>query len=308
MLEGRVGSIETQLQAFQQTTTDTRQQASHSNSSSAPNTSSTVSSTPPPLFHPPLASVASSALSTSADGFSQLLLLPDLDSILPFVERFFKHTNSLIPLFDKSEFLCWLMDWFSPLTAAGSYSPRYDLGADRSAPRNAVFAAINVVLALSCRIVQEPSQDIDLTADDPLAEQYKRNVEQMIPAMVSGAESLVALQALLGMLLLYIGSRDDQPATVLIGSAVQLCNRLRLNSRDENARYSASARLQRERVFWITYILDKVSPLPYLTCPFPFHCLSLPHQLASIRTFNRKLMLFYPGHQPTISHAVAHCG
>ncbi|KAM0541887.1 hypothetical protein ACHAPJ_013033 [Fusarium lateritium] len=67
--------------------------------------------------------------------------------------------------------------------------------------------------------------------------------------------------------MLHIGCKDAKPATILIGSAVQLCYRLFLNDREENSKFPPEIKWQRERVCWVTYVLDKDIALRYHTAP-----------------------------------------
>ncbi|KAI0893462.1 fungal-specific transcription factor domain-containing protein [Annulohypoxylon nitens] len=193
-------------------------------------------------------------------GISPPLILPPLDDILPSVERYFEHTNSFIPLFDKSDFNRILMDWYHPSSNSG-----HDHLKTHS--RQTVFAAINVVVALSFRVPSSLSQDLSLGEEHPMVELCMRNTERVVMDLINSAEDLVILQVLLGMMVLYLGSRNSQLVTTLVGSAVQLCHRLRLYSSEENADFQPLVKIKRERLFWITYILDKEVSMRYHTPP-----------------------------------------
>lgn len=201
------------------------------------------------------ASTSKQALTANQSlGISSPLILPPLDDILPSVERYFEHSNSFIPLFDKSDLNRILMDWYHPLSNSG-----HDYLKTHS--RQTVFAAINVVVALSFRVPSSLSQDLSLGEEHPMAELCMRNAERVVMDLMNSTEDLVILQVLLGLMILYLGSRNSQSVTTLVGSAVQLCHRLRLYSSEENADFQPLVRIKRERLFWITYILDKVCPL-----------------------------------------------
>ncbi|KAH6888512.1 fungal-specific transcription factor domain-containing protein [Thelonectria olida] len=197
-------------------------------------------------------------------GIDPPLTLPPLDDIIPTVERYFEQVNPFIPLFDETSFFRILMEWY-PALPSGVARPSPN--GNKTGSRRAIFAAINVVLALSYRMPHAPPQKTTLTSEDPRVEICMQNIEHAINHLISGEEELLSLQVLLGLILLRIGCKDPQPATILIGSAVQLCCRLFLNDREENAKHSAESRLQRERVFWVTYILDKDISLRYHTAP-----------------------------------------
>ncbi|KAJ3542131.1 hypothetical protein NM208_g4266 [Fusarium decemcellulare] len=185
------------------------------------------------------------------------MTLPALDEIMPRVELFFQQINPFVPLFDEKSFFRILMDWYT--------APAHDR--NQTGSQRAVFAAINVVLALAHRIPQTAPQETTFTKDDPEVDRCMRNIELVINHLMSGSEELLSLQVLLGLILLRIGCNDPQPATVLIGSAVQLCCRLFLNDREENAKHTAELKFQRERVFWITYVLDRDISMRYHTSP-----------------------------------------
>ncbi|KAH8680786.1 fungal-specific transcription factor domain-containing protein [Xylariales sp. PMI_506] len=188
--------------------------------------------------------------------------LPPLKEILPLVDRYFFHVNPMLPIFEKTDFYRILMEWYSPSNANNVNSAR-----DTTKPevRRTIFAAINVVLALSCRSAHNPPEDYDLALDDPVAEACIRNVEGIMMELVLRPQDVLTIQVLLGMMLLYLGSKDEQPATTLIGVVVHHCHQLFLGSRVENMKLLPELRRQRERLFWLTYILDKDISMRYHT-------------------------------------------
>lgn len=192
---------------------------------------------------------------TGTDSPTTLPMLPSLDEIIPTVEQFFEQINPFIPLFDKACYFRMLMDWYTALPSG--VAPSCPNGNKTGSPR-AIFAAINVVLALSPQMPHASQQETPLTREDPKVEKCMRNIEHVLSHLISGDEELLNLQVLLGLILLRLGCKDPQPATILIGSAVQLCQRLFLSDPGENEKHPTESRLQRERVFWVTYVLDKV--------------------------------------------------
>lgn len=175
--------------------------------------------------------------------------------------------NSQVPLFDKDDFSKMLLAWLSPSLFSSSLNPNLDVSSPDS--RKAITAAINVVLALSYRIPQPlAANNGNISDENPLSRKSLDDAETALPSLVSGNESFMSLQVLLGIILVHLQSADQQPATILIGSAVQLCHRLRLACREENAKFPPTVKLLRERLFWITYILDKVCNSAR-ACPSP---------------------------------------
>ncbi|KAF4467260.1 fungal specific transcription factor [Fusarium albosuccineum] len=161
-------------------------------------------------------SIHRSDMKLDVDSF---MTLPALDEIMPRVELFFQQINPFVPLFDEKSFFRILMDWYT--------APAHDR--NQTGSQRAVFAAINVVLALAHRMPQTAPQETTFTKDDPER---------------GAAESAASHR-----------------------SAVQLCCRLFLNDREENAKHTVELKFQRERVFWITYVLDRDISMRYHTSP-----------------------------------------
>ncbi|KAL6359948.1 hypothetical protein LRP88_05644 [Fusarium phalaenopsidis] len=163
------------------------------------------------------------------------LELPPLVGILPALDNFFTNYNRVVPLFDRATFMHMVIDWYSP-----------------SSKRTRVpWAAINIALAISCRVID------DLSIDDPRLAQYISNVQSVTTELMAWSEDLLGLQVLLGMVILFQGTTNPQLAIVLIGSAIRLAQSMGLPSRNIDSSPSSEALLHRHRVFWIAYILDK---------------------------------------------------
>ncbi|KAK3375519.1 fungal-specific transcription factor domain-containing protein [Lasiosphaeria ovina] len=167
--------------------------------------------------------------------------LPPLEELQPIVDSYFAYFNHAIPIFSQPEFARLLAGWYS----APSRRSR------------AAWAAINIVLALSSSIPLVPRQQVYYD-DDPKTVYYMSNAQSVLAELVTRDEDLLGLQVLLGLVFLLQGSKDPRSASVLIGAAVRLTHRLRLQSRDNiEENYTAEEGLHRCRVFWIAYLLDK---------------------------------------------------
>jgi len=171
------------------------------------------------------------------------LQLAPLHEVLPVVEKYFDHYNTYMPLFDKTDFIQMTIDWYSA-HARQSLVP---------------WAAINVVLAITYRVVD------GLPIDDPGLAQCIRNVQSVTTDLMSWSSDLLGLQVLLGMVILFQGTTNPQLAIVLIGSAIRLAQSSGLPSTKSSD--DTPAQLQRSRIFWIAYILDKVY-MPSSVFPF----------------------------------------
>jgi hypothetical protein len=178
------------------------------------------------------------------------LKLPPGNEILPIVNRYFTHINTLIPLFSQPAFMRMLLEWYS----------------NPASRERAAWACINIVLALGSRYPAVPGQDVGLSRHEPGFVRYMSNAQSALAELVMRDEDLLGLQVLLGLVTLYQAENDSRPAVVLIGAAVRLTHRLRLQSKlDIEALYPPKEGLHRSRLFWITYMLDKEISLRHFT-------------------------------------------
>ncbi|KAM6483594.1 hypothetical protein HDV62DRAFT_358932 [Trichoderma sp. SZMC 28011] len=162
--------------------------------------------------------------------------LPPLPDILPIVDGYFLSTNRLLPLFDQTNFMQMLRCWYSTLDNRDS----------------ATWAAINVVLALG--LLLQPH--IDAGGGLTVATLVK-NAQSVLDEIVTREEDILSAQIVLGLCILFQESPDPQPASVLVATAVTLVHRLRLYSRSGQENLSQADARQRDRLFWIAYVLDK---------------------------------------------------
>ncbi|KAF4980496.1 hypothetical protein FZEAL_3507 [Fusarium zealandicum] len=173
--------------------------------------------------------------STVSATTSDHLELAPLTEIMPVVDNYFRNYNRVIPLFDEAAFMRMLLDCYS-----------------HSNNRTLVsWAAINVVLALSYRILEGRSMD------DPALAQALRNVHSVMAQLMTHNTDLTGLQVLLGTVILYQGSADFQLAIVLIGSVMRLAQSMRLQSKQALAGLSKADALARCHVFWIAYMFER---------------------------------------------------
>jgi hypothetical protein len=168
--------------------------------------------------------------------------LPPLKEIQPLVESYFVHVNSFMPLFSQVRFTRMLHDYYA---SNCQQNPR------------AAWAAINIVLALGIRLPVSPSTDLDLGSGDGQVAKYINNVQSVLAELIARDVNLLGLQVVLGLVVIFQGLKDPQPAVVLIGTAVRLAHRLRLHSRDHQQHVYPDEILERSRVFWIAYLFDK---------------------------------------------------
>ncbi|KAL7949503.1 fungal-specific transcription factor domain-containing protein [Trichoderma barbatum] len=162
--------------------------------------------------------------------------LPPLPSILPIVGEYFLSTNQLLPLFDQTTFMQTLHDWYSTTSRRDA----------------ATWACINVVIALGLLLQPPNAAEGCFTAAT-----FVNNAQSVLDEIVSREEDLLSAQIILGLCILFQESPDPQPASVLAATAVTMVHRLRLYSRSAQANLSQADIRQRDRLFWVAYVLDK---------------------------------------------------
>ncbi|KAK4165571.1 fungal-specific transcription factor domain-containing protein [Cladorrhinum sp. PSN259] len=180
--------------------------------------------------------------SSSSSSNQQSKQLPPIETILPTMDHYFTQINRVIPLFSQPQVTRLLNEWYT-------YPSRRT---------NAAWAAVNIILALGSRLPTTPILDMDFQNETAPFGQYLTNAQSVLSELVVRDQDLLGLQTLLGLVLLYQTLPDPRPGTVLIGAAVRLVHRLRMQSRDDiRILYPAEEGLHRTRLFWITYFLDK---------------------------------------------------
>ncbi|WDK20861.1 fungal specific transcription factor domain-containing protein [Colletotrichum graminicola] len=167
--------------------------------------------------------------------------LPPLEYMIPVIDEFFNRYNLIMALFDQKTFMRMLSDWYSP-----------------SSPQSpAVWAAINIVMALGYRCMLKDPGNVESLRDDQKVLYHMRNVQSVVSDLVTREEDLLGVQVLLGMVVLFQGTKDPKPASVLIGTAIRLAHRMQLHDKESMRFFPPEVARQRSRVFWMAYIMDK---------------------------------------------------
>ncbi|KAK4205555.1 fungal-specific transcription factor domain-containing protein [Triangularia verruculosa] len=197
-----------------------------------------------------------SASSTATSSPSESIIrsaspnLPPLAEILPIINTYFSQINNAIPLFSQSEFMRMLHEWYT-------YPARRT---------RAVWAAVNIVLALGSWIPTTPIQDANFAEAETAFRGYMNNAQSVLVELVTREQDLLGLQTLLGLVILYQTLANSKQGAVLIGAAVRLVHRLQMQSKNNiEVMYPAEQGLQRCRLFWIAYMLDKEISLKHHT-------------------------------------------
>jgi hypothetical protein len=167
---------------------------------------------------------------------SRLLDLPPLQQVLPLVQTYLDQLNAVLPLFSPANFL-------------QSIRETYKLAPQRRDP--VAWAAINVVLALVHRHGLVPGSHAERAIE------YLSKVQSVLSDVVLGSTRLLNVQVLVGTVMLLQGSKDLQPAMILVATTIRLAHSIGLHNRRSSAHLDAAEARQRANVFWLAYILDK---------------------------------------------------
>jgi hypothetical protein len=124
----------------------------------------------------------------------------------------------------------------------------------------ASWASILVVTALGLRSVsQEDVISVDASRREAIINYCMRNAQSTLPELVTRDEDLLGVQVTLALTMLFQDAIDVRPASILVGMAIRLGHRLQLQSKSARKHFSAEEAQHRSDVFWVAYILDKVT-------------------------------------------------
>lgn len=163
---------------------------------------------------------------------SETLHLPPLDELVRAVQTFSENCNWSLPLFHIPTLLRMIHGWYS-------------MPHQRSPVK---WAAINVVLALAYH-----GGSGDLRAADYLSKAQSA----MTTIIMDPHPELLNIQVIVGMVAIFQGARDLQPALILIATAMRLIHRLGIHSRRGLVGMDPAIAAQCTRVFWVAYVFDK---------------------------------------------------
>ncbi|KAI1657221.1 fungal-specific transcription factor domain-containing protein [Daldinia decipiens] len=213
---------------------------------------------------PAISSIISSIDLSSGTSSSCLLerhgerCLPPLTEILPIIEDYFRDFNTALPLFHQQHFMQMLLDFYSEQ--------------EPTKKSRAVWAAINVVLALGLRVRTVDTDEIIVRFDDIKIKNCIDNAQKELDELVTREEDTLGIEVLLGLVLLFQTNTDQKPASVLISTAVRLAHRLGLHVKSTLSQYSPEVARHRSNIFWLCYYLDKDvcfrSRIPSMQCDY----------------------------------------
>ncbi|KAI0386784.1 hypothetical protein F5Y04DRAFT_71699 [Hypomontagnella monticulosa] len=169
--------------------------------------------------------------------------IPPLTEILPIIEDYFRDFNSALPLFHQRQFMQMLYEFYSE--------------EERTNKSRAFWAAINVVLAIGFRMRTVETDDIVYRFDDTKVKQCIDNAQKELDELVTREEDTLGIQVIIGLVLLFQTNTDQNPASVLIGTAVRLAHKLQLHMKSTYEGFTPEEARQRRNIFWLCYYLDK---------------------------------------------------
>ncbi|KAF2805677.1 uncharacterized protein BDZ99DRAFT_395902, partial [Mytilinidion resinicola] len=165
---------------------------------------------------------------------------PPKDEAVRIVAAYFNGPNNALPLFHPESFM-------------QRFYRQY--GQEQIDDDLAWWASLNVAMALALRLHAVPG--LTYEEQDKRAQQYLQNALTVVSDLTLSESSLLAIQALLGIVLLLQGTPDPRPGSVLLAAAIRLSNHLGMHRKGSNRDLDTVAATQRERVFWIAALLDK---------------------------------------------------
>lgn len=111
--------------------------------------------------------------------------IPPLTEVLPVVEDYFRDFNFALPLFRQQDFMRMLYEF---------YSER-----EKTKESGAVWAAINVVLAIGYRTRNVECNDITVIFDDRKVKKCIDNAQRELDGLVTREDDTLGVQVLLGL-------------------------------------------------------------------------------------------------------------
>ncbi|KAL1859161.1 hypothetical protein Plec18167_007458 [Paecilomyces lecythidis] len=162
--------------------------------------------------------------------------LPPYQDVLPLIKRYLTDFNSIFPLFHPGTLLQIVKSWYQNPHSRNSV----------------IWALINVALALA-----HHTSPPDEMAPIGSTETYLNNAQSVLTEVIMRDTDLVNVQVLLGLAILFWTADDSRPALFLVATALRLAHRLGLHTRKCSQHLPPALTLQRDRVFWMAYILDR---------------------------------------------------
>lgn len=165
------------------------------------------------------------------------------DSELALIELYFDHCNQAFPIFSR----------FAFLTSMLRHSFRTAADEGGAALRASAMAMLSLALRMHAMCETE-----NVASGDEKAASYLERAATELTTLMLAKPSVAILQALVIVACAMLASTDPtSKASVVIAVAVRQAQSLDLHLLDTLAGLSPAERLERIRIFWCLYILDK---------------------------------------------------
>jgi len=165
------------------------------------------------------------------------------DSELALVELYFDHCNLVFPIFSKYAFLTSIL--------------RHSFRTAADEEGAAVRSSASAMLSLALR-VHALSESENAPSGEDRASAYLERAVGELNTLVLARPSMVTVQALLVTVCAMLASPDPATrASVVLAVAVRHAQSLDMHLLDTLVGISGAERLERIRIFWCLYILDK---------------------------------------------------
>ncbi|KAK1993774.1 hypothetical protein LX36DRAFT_728912, partial [Colletotrichum falcatum] len=172
----------------------------------------------------------------------RLMELPSEDIVRHVIDVYLATFNTVLPLFSPTSLNRVVDNWYSKPTADNEHS---------------CWATINVVLALAqCHSHGQLSPAV---AEAVNVTKCLENAQSVLAEIVAGNMDLQSVQILLGLGFLFMGATpgDVRAPIIFISTGIRLAQAMGMHRRDSCNNTKPDEDMQRRRVFWIAYILDR---------------------------------------------------
>lgn len=166
--------------------------------------------------------------------------LPSQADCLSLLRDFFDQFNQMFPLFHEPTFLHLVTRQYSNDPYKGS----------------GWWASLNVALATAYRLRTVAGSDRSGEGNDH-AWGYLKNAMAVSTELIVRNTDLFSVQALLGLALFLRGTSNPQPGFAFMSAGIRLAHSIGLHKQGGVFNFNRAESEQRNRVFWIAYLLDK---------------------------------------------------
>ncbi|KAK5550753.1 hypothetical protein LTR46_011243 [Exophiala xenobiotica] len=182
------------------------------------------------------------------NGQPDIYPFPSREVAVYLVDCYFKTFNAVYPLFSRDTFWELLERQYS----------------ESHPPQSSSVSALSIVLSICCALATDTVR-VNIRTVDPsvtanlvdLSWKYFQSASSIITSLLFAQHDLLMVQTLIGMMFIMQSQIHPEGAFLLIGVAARICTSIGLHRHLQGFELSESDSYQRQRVFWILYVLDK---------------------------------------------------